>query len=512
MSILVTDFGTSAVKSFLYDVETGQIIATAEVETPVASPEPGAYETSAASWLDGLVRTVRELVEGHPEHRVEALAITNQQISCVLLDAHGEPVHSALLWADSRSSEVLAAERARIAEPGTDTVAGEAFEEWFSKRVGIPYSDRWGVAKALWLRDSHPEAFARATRIASVDAYIALALTGNYVTDVSNATFFNLDITTGEFNEEVLGRFGIGPEYFADVVAPGSIVGQIRPEMLASLGLTGDVPLIISGSDQPCSMVGAGAAETGDVVINLGSGSFVLTSMAEPITDTRIMTNFSVREAHWVAMGTHYLTGTAFRWLRDILGLKGSVSYEELDAAASAVPAGSDGLIFIPSLTGSGTPDWRSDARGVMAGLSIEHGPGHLARAVMESTGYGLKLILETFAQLGIPAERIFLSGGATVSPCWSQTITDVLGRPVHLPDSRQATARGAFLLALTGLGAHADVREAVAAYANVGTVLHPEPAAVATYERSYDDYLYWKDAENRFRSSLERTTPGAAH
>lgn len=501
MTLLVTDIGTSAVKSFLYDIDSGKLLGSEEVETPTYSPEPGAYESDAEDWHEGLVSTAAKLVARFPDRKIKALALTDQQISCVLLDGAGRPVHRAILWADSRSTAVLASHRERIA-PDLES----NFEQWFSEHVGIPYSDRWGLAKALWLRDAHPAAYARAEKIASVDAYLALTLTGNYVSDISNATFFSLDIATGRFNTEVLSRFDVSPDYFPETVPSGSVIGELLAPIAEQIGLPGPIPVIISGSDQPCSMVGSNAAQAGDVVINLGSGSFVLATMPQAVTDPRIMTNFSVQDDHWVAMGTHYLTGTAFRWLRDMLGWKRELTYEELDAAASAVPAGSDGLIFIPSLTGSGTPDWRSDARGVMAGLSIEHSPGHLARAVMESTGYGLRLIIETFESLGIQVQRIFLTGGATTSHCWSQTITDILNREIHLPDSRQATARGAFLLALVGLGYFSNISEAAKAHPGNPSVLSPGASAVSVYQKHFHDYLYWKDAENRFRSTLERS------
>ncbi|RBP67798.1 xylulokinase [Brevibacterium sanguinis] len=503
MAILVTDVGTSAVKSFLYDTPTGAIIATEEIETPTYAPEHGAYESKAEYWTQGLIATARRLINRFPEQPVEALALTNQQISCVMLDEENQPVHNAILWADSRSSEILTIEREKLN-------LGEDFESWFTSRVGLPYSDRWGVAKALWLRHSQPKEFARVRRISSVDAYLAQALTGEFVSDISNATFFSQDIKSGQFSTEVLSQFGFDESFFPRTVPSGSVVGELTTASTKQLGLTAPVPVVISGSDQPCSMIGAGGGRAGDVVINLGSGSFAMASMTDPITDRRIMTNFSIVDGHWVAMGTHYLTGTAFRWLRDILGWKHEISYEDLDAAASGIPAGSDGLIFVPSLTGSGTPDWRADAKGVMAGLSIEHSPGHLARAVMESTGYGLRLILETFESLGIPVDRVFLSGGATVSSSWSQTITDILGREVHLPASRQATARGAFLLALVGIGLQPSVAHAVAAYSGSDSLLSPDAASVDVYRRRFDDYLYWKNAENTFRSTIERKSTHA--
>lgn len=503
MAILVADIGTSAVKSFLYDTPTGAIIATEEIETPTYAPEHGAYETKAEFWTQGLIDTARQLIEKYPEQEVEALAVTDQQISCVMLDEENKPVHNAILWADSRSSSALETERNRIN-------LEENFDTWFTERVGLPYSDRWGVAKAIWLRHARPEEYARVRRICSVDAYLALALTGKFVSDMSNATFFSRDIRTGDFNSEVLTRFGFDESFFPQTVPSGSVIGELTVAATEQLGLSSPVPVIISGSDQPCSMIGAGGGRVGDVVINLGSGSFVLASMTDPITDRRIMTNFSIIDDHWVAMGTHYLTGTAFRWLRDILGWKEALSYEDLDAAADDIPAGSEGLIFIPSLTGSGTPDWRTDAKGVMAGLSIEHTPGHLARAVMESTGYGLRLILDTFESLGISVDRVFLSGGATVSSSWSQTITDILNRDVHLPASRQATARGAFLLALVGLGLQPSIANAVATYSGDETLLSPGPDEVDIYRDRFADYLYWKNAENTFRNTIERKTSHA--
>jgi xylulokinase len=500
-TIIVVDFGTSAVKSFLYDLQTGKIIGSSEVETKYYTPEAGAAETDAEFWWSGLTQSIKKLTADYKPESIKGISITNQQISCVFLDQWGQPVYPALLWMDTRCTdevENLLENNKTIVSPERDS-----FSEWVLRTTGIPPSDSWGLAKVLWFKSRFPEKYKTVNQIASVDAFIIQRLCGRFVSDETNACFFHLDIRNRMIADDLLHVLELSPTLFPEIVPPGSNVGHLLNDVADELGLPRNLPVILAGSDQPCAMLGMGIYLPGEAVINLGSGSFLLTPLKSAFVDERLMTNISVVPDQWLLMGTHYLTGSAFRWLRDLYGADKKMTYEDLDDSASLVKPGSDGLIFLPSLSGSGTPLWDSKAQGLFAGLGLQHTIGHFARSVMESTGFGLRNILEVLRACNIEITRIVIAGGATVSTTWTHSIADILGVDLEISDSNQATPLGAAILGSVAIGRFLDIEAAVKEWIKPGETIKPDIKNKTTYEHAYDQYLYWRDAEHSSRASM---------
>ncbi|AJY74174.1 xylulokinase [Paenibacillus beijingensis] len=497
-TMVVTDLSTSAVKSYLYDCDSGAVLADSQVEIPLSVPETGAAETDPSLWWDGLCRTVRELLQGHDGSQVEAIAITNQQITCVFLDEDGQPVAPALLWMDTRCTEEVERLLVRCAEEGMGS-------GWLTETTGIPPSDSWGLAKLLWLRSRSPELYKRIRRVASVDAYILDKLCGRFVTDETNACFFHLDIRTRKPAADMLAYLNVDVELFPEVVPPGTVVGSLGPEAERQTGLPAGLTVVAAASDQPCAMLGMGVGRSGEAVVNLGTGTFVMAPTVAPLADGRMMTNISALPSQWLMMGTHYLTGGAMSWLRNMLAAAGSsAGFADLSDSAAHVGPGSDGLIFLPNLSGTGTPRWDPDARGLFANLGLHHSLGHMVRSVMESTGYGIRGILDTYAEIGIRFERIVMAGGPTASDVWRQSLADILQRPLELSPVREATPLGAAMLAAAAVGRFAGVDEAVRAWSHPGVVIHPRREFAAVYDKSYKHYSAWLDAEASVRKRME--------
>ncbi|WP_176220553.1 xylulokinase [Cohnella massiliensis] len=503
---IIVDASTSAIKSYLYDLDAGMALAHAQTDVPMSVPEPGAAEVDAELWWDGLCRTVSELTARNPDAAsgLAAVAVTNQQISCVFLDGEGKPVAPAYLWMDTRCTEEIDRLRMRCELEGLGT-------DWIFETTGIPPSDSWGLAKLLWFRSRFPEAYGRIRRVASVDAFLLGRLSGRFVTDETNACFFHMDIRSRQPACELLRFLETDPGLFPDIVAPGTVVGAVTREAAARTGLPEGLPVIAAASDQPCALLGMGAVVPGEAVVNLGTGTFFMTPLASPIVDARMMTNISAAPNSWLMMGTHYLTGGAMSWLRGLLGPPGAggasgferapaVSFDELSRLAADTEPGANGLVFLPGLSGTGTPRWDPEARGLFAGLGLGHTAGHLARAVMESTGYGVRSILNAFAEIGISFDKLIISGGPTSSDVWRQALADVLQRPLTLSTAREATPLGAAMLAAVACGRFAEPAEAVRRWAGEQTAVLPRAEYRETYDRLYAAYEAWSDAEAAVR------------
>ncbi|GIO13860.1 xylulokinase [Cohnella xylanilytica] len=528
--VIVVDASTSAVKSYLFDLESGAAVGSAQTDIPMRVPEPGAAEVDSDLWWDGVCKTISELLDRHggagaaDALALEAVAVTSQQISCVFLDGEGSPVAPAYLWMDTRCTEAIDRLRERCEAEGKGT-------DWIFETTGIPPSDSWGLAKLLWFRDRHPEAYGRIRRVASVDAFLLSRLSGRFVTDETNACFFHMDIRSRQPAYGLLRFLEADPGLFPDIVPPGTVVGNVTAEAAKRTGLPAGLPVIAAASDQPAALLGMGAVAPGEAVVNLGTGTFFMTPLASPVVDARMMTNISAVPGSWLMMGTHYLTGGAMSWLRDLLSFHGSVdpvasgspaastpvsspasssdpasassrsvSFEELSRLAAGTEPGAEGLVFLPGLSGTGTPRWDPDARGLFAGLGLGHTAGHLARAVMESTGYGIRSILGAFGEIGISFEKLIISGGPTSSEVWRQSLADILQRPLTLSSVREATPLGAAMLAAVALGRFAEPAEAVRRWAGEQTIVAPREEYRGTYDRMYAAYEAWSDAEAAVR------------
>jgi xylulokinase len=498
-NVIIVDASTSAVKSYLYDLDSGAVLGSAQVDIPIQVPESGAAEVDSACWWDGLCKTVEELILTFPPSELQAITITNQQISCVFLDENGNPVAPAYLWMDTRCTEEIDRLQIRCEEDGLGT-------DWIVATTGIPLSDSWGLAKLLWFRSRDPEAFSRIRRVASVDAYLYEKLCGRFVTDETNACFFHMDIRNRQPATELLNYLNIDPGLFPGIVPPGTLVGSILPEVAHLSGLPEGLPVFTAASDQPCALLGMGAVAPGEAVINLGTGTFFMTPLALPLVDNRMMTNISAMPNGWLMMGTHYLTGGAMNWLRNLLTLKGeAIEFAELSRRAAEVNPGSEGLVFLPSLSGTGTPRWDPEARGMFANLGLGHTAGHFARAVMESTGYGIRNILDSFQEIGITFDKLVISGGPTSSEVWRQSLADIVQHPLSLTTLREATPKGAAMLVAVACGRFENLFEVVNCWNSPEEVIMPNMENQEVYDRMYRLYSAWTDAE----ASVRRQTKG---
>ncbi|WP_169732323.1 xylulokinase [Cohnella thermotolerans] len=497
--IIVVDASTSAVKSYLYELQSGSVLGSAQIDVPAEVPEPGAAEVDAGLWWDGLCRTVRELTARTDTASIEAVAITSQQISCVFLDGEGRPVAPAYLWMDTRCTEEIERLKLRCDTEGLGT-------DWIFRTTGIPPSDSWGLAKLLWFRARDPEAYGRIRRVASADAFLLEKLSGRFVSDETNACFFHMDIRTRQPADGLLRYLRIDPALFPDIVPPGTAIGSVTPEAALACGLPAGLPVVAAASDQPCALLGMGAVRPGEAVVNLGTGTFVMTPLADPVVDARMMTNIGAAPGSWLMMGTHYLTGGAMSWLRSLLSARGEpIGFAALSELAGATKPGADGLVFLPGLSGTGTPRWDPEARGLFAGLGLGHTAGHLVRAVMESTGYGVRGILETFGEIGVSFDRLILSGGPASSDVWRQSLADIVQRPLTQTGTREATPLGAAMLAAVAVGRFGGPAEAVRAWQGEAQIVAPRPELRELYDRMYAQYSAWTEAEASVRRLTRR-------
>jgi len=487
--LLGIDVGTTGAKTILVD-HKGKLHARATVEYPLYAPQPGWSEQEPEDWWHATVESIRQVLarSGVAAERIVGVGLSGQMHGSVFLDKNGAVIRPALLWNDQRTAEQCA---------------------WITQKVGrkIIYDETcnpvltgFQAPKIIWLRDNEPPNYERIAQILLPKDYVRYRLTGEYATEVSDASGTALfNVPQRRWSEIILERLSLPREWFPRVYESPEVTGEITPMVAELTGLKAGTPVVGGGGDQAAGGVGNGIVEPGAVSCTTGTSGVVFAYLDEPRTDEKMRTHTFCHAVpgKWHVMGVMLAAGGSLRWLRDTLfqeekavaAQMGVDPYELITAEAARAPVGSEGLIFLPYLTGERTPYADPYARGVFFGLSLRHEKRHLARAVLEGVAYGLRDSFEIIAALGVHMPQVRASGGGARSVLWRQIQADVCNREMSLLNIEEGAAFGAALLAGVGAGVYEDVVGACRQTLRVVDTLSPQPEAVAVYEQYYKLY-----------------------
>ena len=479
--VIGLDCSTTAAKAVAWDLG-GRALAEGRATFPRSSPHPGWGEQDPVDWWTAAVAAIADAAAQVDAGRIAALSIAHQRESFVCLDEAGNALRPAILWLDTRATEEIAAH-------------GDAAVH---ETTGKPPNTATSWYKLLWLQAHEPEVLARTRWVADVQAYLVFRMTGRWRTAYGSVDPMGLlDMRRFALDPDLLARVGLSADQIPEIGASGDTLGALRDDVAARLGLTPGLPVIAGIGDGQAAGLGAGITAPGTAYLNLGTGIVSGTFSS----DYRWSREF--RTMCGAAPGTYmpetFIGGGTFNvsWFveqfSDIsarpFGL--DVSAERLlEEAAATIPAGSDGLLVLPYLSGALSPYWDSNARGVFLGVSAQHGRSHMYRALLE--GLAMEQRLSTTgaeAALGSPIRRLRVLGGGSKSALWCQIIADVLGRTVEVTRETETTCLGAGILAAVGVGLHAGLDEAVAAMSGTQRSFTPEERDRAAYDALYDVY-----------------------
>ncbi len=495
-ALLGIDLGTTGVKAALFATEDGHVLASAFVEYLLMHPHPGWAEQDPQDWWQATIMAIRNCLAGGLRHGIaptdiRGVGLSGQMHGVVLLDAQQQVLRPCIIWADQRS---------------------EAQCRWMTERVGAarlielvsnPALPGFSAPKALWVRDNEPEIFARAQTLLLPKDYIRYRLTGAMAMEISDAAgTCLLNVKESTWSQEVLAAIGCDPALLPPVIAADAISGTITDEVASLTGLPAGTPIAGGGADNACGAVGNGVVRPGLALVSIGTSGVVLAHVSTPQVDTsspipRVHTfNHAVPHA-WYLMGVTQAAGLSLRWVRDNIGLpeqtlerwSGLDAYDLLAQEAAGVPAGSDGLIFLPYLQGERTPHLDASARGGWIGLRASHDRRHLIRAVLEGVAFSLKDCLTIIGEQGLHLEQVRTTGGGAKSPLWRQIIADVLGVELVTTNAQEGPAFGAALLAGVASGIYASVEQACEATVQVRERTAPRPEAEHVYAELYEMY-----------------------
>ena len=478
--LLGIDVSTTATKALLID-DTGKVVAVAATEYPFDTPQPLWSEQDPAVWWYAAVQSIRRLLADSAidPAQIAAIGLTGQMHGLVLLDEDGAVLRPAILWNDQRTGAQCDEIRARVGKVELIRITGNDALTGFT------------APKILWVRENEPEIFARARSFVLPKDYLRLRLTGVQATDRADGSgTLLMDLQERDWSQALLDVLELPRELVPKSFEGVEITGTISADAAEMTGLREGTPVVAGGGDQAAGAVGVGAVTEGIVSLALGTSGVVFATTNRPVyqPEGRLHAFCHSVPERWHLMGVTLAAAGSLRWYRDTLAP--GVGYEELLAPTADIAPGSEGLLFLPYLTGERTPHPDPLARGAFVGLTIRHTQAHMTRAVLEGVAFALRDSFELMKGVGLAqVQQVRISGGGARSSLWRQILADVLGTELVTINTTEGAAFGAALLAGVGAGIWPDVDTACNTTIQVTGSTLPQAAAVEHYNAVYHAY-----------------------
>jgi xylulokinase len=488
------DVGTGGTRALLVD-ESGSVKHSFTAPHEDMSMErPLWAEQRPDDWWDAAQKAIRGVLDQAKlsGHDVKGVGLSGQMHGLVMLDDADRVIRPALIWCDQRSQAQVDAINEKL---GLKKVL---------EYIANPVLTGFTLPKLLWVRDHEPHNFERVRKILLPKDYVRFGLTGEYASDVSDASGTALfDVARRRWSIEMVSALALDAGILPCIYESQQVTGTVSAAAAERTGLRAGTPVVGGGGDQASSAVGNGIVEPGVVSCTLGTSGVVFAHMEEPKYDEagRVHTFCHAVPGKWHVMGVTQGAGLSLRWFRNQLAP--GADYDALTAEAATAPAGSQGLFWLPYLMGERTPHLDATARGGWIGLTARHTRADLIRSLLEGVSYSQKDCLDIIEGLGVTLSSVRLSGGGARSPFWRQMFADVFDKRVVTLQTQEGSAYGAAVLALVGTGAYGSVAEACrAAIREVDSVV---PRASTLYAEGHRIYRSLYPALKPFFTNLAR-------
>ncbi|MGZ9235996.1 MAG: xylulokinase [Anaerolineales bacterium] len=480
MNFLGIDTSTTSSKALIID-ERGEVIAVASSPHTLQTPRPLWSEQNPLEWWEAVSASIKSVLEkaGLRGEAISAVGLTGQMHGLVLLDEAGNVLRPAILWNDQRTQSQC------------DEIHQRIGKEKFIQITGNVALTGFTAPKILWVKENEPDVFAKAKHVLLPKDFIRYKLTGEYAMDKADGAGTVLfDLKSRTWSSEVLEVLGIDASWMPRTFEGTEFAGDVTEEAASITGLKVGTPVAAGGGDQAAGAVGMGAVEPGVVALTVGTSGVVFATTPSALIEPegRLHAFCHAVPGMWHFMGVMLSAAGSLQWYRDTLAPE--MSFDDLLKEAETVPAGSEGLQFLPYLSGERTPHPDPLARGAFIGLTLRHGRGHMTRAVLEGVSFGLKDSFTLIQNSGLGAiTQVRASGGGTKGALWRQILASVLEAELVTVNTAEGAAYGAALLAGVGAGAWTDVPAACRAAVQMTGSTQPDTAQADTYRKSYALY-----------------------
>lgn len=487
--LLGIDLGTSGTKTVLFD-EHCVTIASATIEYPLSQPHNGWAEQNPEDWYRAAVGTIQSVLQqsGVAAENIVSVGISGQMHGLVMLDDQGRVLRPSIIWCDQRTAE----ECRQI----TERVGAEKLIEITAN----PALTGFTASKILWVRNNQPDIYKQCRHILLPKDYLRYKLTGEFATEVSDASGMQLlDVPGRRWSDAVLNALDIDPALLAKVYESPDVTGNISSEAAEATGLSTKTVVVGGAGDNAAAAVGTGVVVDGAAFTTIGTSGVVFAHTSSLSIDPkgRVHTFCCAVPGAWHVMGVTQAAGLSLKWFRDQFchaemdaadGL-GDDPYKLMDQQAKRVPIGANRLLYLPYLMGERTPHLDANCRGAFIGLSGMHTRQDMLRAVMEGVVYSLRDCVEVLRGMGASPAEMLACGGGGSSPLWRQMLADVYGCPVRTVQSKEGPALGVAILAGVGAGLYKSVPEACKELIQVNDPQNPIAENSKKYAAYYEMY-----------------------
>ncbi|MFZ1040257.1 MAG: xylulokinase [Anaerolineales bacterium] len=474
------DISTTSSKALLID-ERGDVIAVASSPHTLQTPRPLWSEQNPSEWWKAVSESIKSVLRkaGISGESIGAVGLTGQMHGLVLLDEAGNVLRPAILWNDQRTQRQC------------DEIHQRIGKERFIQITGNVALTGFTAPKILWVKENEPDVYAKAKHVLLPKDYIRYKLTGEYAMDKADGAGTVLfDLKSRAWSREVLDALDIDVSWMPPTFEGPEFTGHVNEEAASLTGLKVGSPIAAGGGDQAAQAVGVGAVEPGVVALTVGTSGVIFATTPSALIEPegRLHAFCHAVPGMWHFMGVMLSAAGSLQWYHDTLAP--NMDFDELLKEAESIPAGCEGLQFLPYLSGERTPHPDSLARGAFIGLTLRHGRGHLTRAVLEGVSFGLKDSFTLIQNAGLgKIVQVRASGGGTKSAVWRQILASILEAELVTVNTTEGAAYGAALLAGVGAGAWKNVPSACAATIKLTGSTSPDPVQVEVYRKAYPVY-----------------------
>ena len=476
------DLGTSSVRSVAVDA-AGKTAAAGQCEYDIKKPGLDRAEQDMNQLWEATVLAIRKMLEEKPEIRtqIKGIGFSGQMHGLVMVDQEIRPLGNAIIWADQRTGEQIS----HIYETVPEEEFGKVFENRLSAGFLLP--------SLVWVREKEPETYEKIYKVMLPKDYIRYKICGELGTDASDASSTGMwDMKHRTWAYDILKKLDISRDFLVESHESYEEAGRVTEECAGLTGLAKGTFVAYGGGDSLMMELGNGMIRGGLMASTIGTACHLTCALDAPLYDPKLRTNTWCHggEHLWSIMGAHLSGGVALKWLKN--NILGSESFDAMTALAGEVPAGSEGLLFLPYLNGERTPHNDPNAKAVYLGMTLRHDKRHLIRSTMEGIVYSMKESYAIFRSLGIKGDRIIAAGGGAKSDLFRQIQADMYDCPIYTNQGKEQASIGAAMTAAVGSGYYKDYEEACSQMVHLSSeVTEPIPENVKLYE---EEFLRFKE------------------
>lgn len=489
--LLGIDIGTSACKIAVFD-KAGQVVSQANKPYKVYYPKNGYVEQNPNEWWEAIVDGIKEVLsrDDIDAKDIKGIGVDGQSWSSIPVDRDGNVLANTPIWMDTRARYLC------------DRVIKDIGEDEIFEVSGNNFLPNYSTPKMLWFKENHPEIFNKTYKFLQSNSYIVYKLTGNMTQDMSQGYglhFFNCRKL--EYDSELAEKLGLSVDLVPGLCRCDEIVGHVTEKVSKITGLSEGTPVVAGGLDAACGALGAGVYKAGQTQEQGGQAGGMSICTNEALAHRNLILSSHVVPDMWLLQGGSVGGGGALKWFKQEFGQ--DETFDDLTKEAEKIPAGSDGVVFLPYMSGERSPIWDPDAKGVFYGLSFDKTKAHMIRAVLEGVAFSLEHNMRVAKETGVKVGGLNAMGGAANSTLWTQIKSDVTGLPIDVPASDTATTLGAVILAGIGCGMYQSYDEAIETTIKITKSYKPNMENHKTYINSMELYLELyndlKDTYKRF-------------